>query len=82
MSWQPYKKEEYVPKEYVPYTGPYPRYYANQWYSQTGEVYNKNPRYSKLFKLAMSRGGFKFAQWYLIEIFRVHTLYIIQSRYV
>ena len=46
------------------------KYYATTWYNrETGETYSKNPRYSKLFKLAMSRGGYKFAVWYLHEIF-------------
>ena len=69
MSWEPYEREPYVAKEYTPYAGEYPRYYANKWYDREGGVYSKNPRYSKLFKLAMSRAGFQFAQWYLVEIF-------------
>ena len=71
-TWQPYKpKAPYVPKTYTPWSGTGPKYYATKYYDQSDPSvsYDYNPRYSKLFKMAMSKGGFKFAQWYLIEIF-------------
>ena len=58
-------------KPYTPWKGEGPRYYATKYYDQADPSvsYDRNPRYSKLFRLALSRGGFQFAQWYLVEIF-------------
>ena len=45
------------------------KYYAKTYYDRSGNTYSKNPRYSKLFSMAMHKYGYDFAQWYMLKVF-------------